>query len=72
MSEQELATVPMETMETRTRSKLDDRLPTPERQAELRVTYRANLNRIIGNEAIDPMSSSIPHRTYLCQVRRAD
>jgi anaerobic selenocysteine-containing dehydrogenase len=32
----------------------------------------ANLNIIIGNEAIDPISGSVPHRAYLCQVRRAD
>jgi anaerobic selenocysteine-containing dehydrogenase len=32
----------------------------------------ANLNLIIGNEAIDPISGSVPHRAYLCQVRRAD
>jgi anaerobic selenocysteine-containing dehydrogenase len=32
----------------------------------------ANLNLIIGNEAIDPVSGSVPHRAYLCQVRRAE
>jgi anaerobic selenocysteine-containing dehydrogenase len=32
----------------------------------------ANLNLIIGNEAIDPVSGSVPHRAYLCQVSRAD
>ncbi len=32
----------------------------------------ANLNLIIGNEAIDPISGSVPHRAYLCQVRRED
>lgn len=32
----------------------------------------ANLNLIIGNAAIDPVSGSVPHRAYLCQVRRAD
>lgn len=32
----------------------------------------ANLNLIIGNKAIDPVSGSVPHRAYLCQVRRAD
>ena len=31
----------------------------------------ANYNLIIGNEAIDPVSGSVPHRAYLCQVRRA-
>jgi anaerobic selenocysteine-containing dehydrogenase len=32
----------------------------------------ANYNLIIGNEAIDPVSGSVPHRAYLCQIRRAD
>lgn len=32
----------------------------------------ANLNLIISNEAVDPMSGSVPHRAYLCQIRRAD
>jgi anaerobic selenocysteine-containing dehydrogenase len=32
----------------------------------------ANFNRLIGNDAIDPISGSVPHRAYLCQVRRAD
>jgi anaerobic selenocysteine-containing dehydrogenase len=32
----------------------------------------ANLNLIIGNEVIDPVSGSVPHRAYLCQIRRAD
>ena len=32
----------------------------------------ANFNLIIGNEAIDPISGSVPHRAYLCQIRRAD
>ena len=32
----------------------------------------ANLNLIIGNEAIDPVSGSVPHRAYVCQIRRAD
>ncbi len=31
----------------------------------------ANFNIIIGNEAIDPISGSVPHRAYLCQIRRA-
>ena len=31
----------------------------------------ANFNLIIGNEAIDPISGSVPHRAYLCQIRRA-
>lgn len=29
----------------------------------------ANLNAIIANDAIDPISGSVPHRAYLCQVR---
>jgi hypothetical protein len=32
----------------------------------------ANFNLIIGNEAIDPISGSVPHRAYLCQIHRAD
>ncbi len=32
----------------------------------------ANLNLIISNEAIDPVSGSVPHRAYLCQIHRAD
>jgi anaerobic selenocysteine-containing dehydrogenase len=32
----------------------------------------ANFNLIIGNESIDPISGSVPHRAYLCQVRRVD
>jgi anaerobic selenocysteine-containing dehydrogenase len=32
----------------------------------------ANFNLIIGNRAIDPISGSVPHRAYLCQIRRAD
>ncbi len=32
----------------------------------------ANLNLIIGNRAIDPMSGSVPHRAYLCQIRRVE
>ena len=32
----------------------------------------ANLNLIIGNSAIDPISGSVPHRAYLCEIRRAD
>ena len=30
----------------------------------------ANLNLIIGNAAIDPIGGSVPHRAYLCQIRR--
>jgi len=32
----------------------------------------ANFNLIIGNAAIDPVSGSVPHRAYLCQIQRAD
>lgn len=32
----------------------------------------ANFNLIIGNQAIDPVSGSVPHRAYLCQIRRLD
>jgi anaerobic selenocysteine-containing dehydrogenase len=32
----------------------------------------ANFNLIIGNEAIDPVSGSVPHRAYLCEVRRVE
>ncbi|HMB33697.1 MAG TPA: molybdopterin-dependent oxidoreductase [Methylomirabilota bacterium] len=32
----------------------------------------ANLNLIVGNAAIDPVSGSVPHRAYLCEIRRAD
>jgi anaerobic selenocysteine-containing dehydrogenase len=32
----------------------------------------ANLNLIIGNDAIDPISGSVPHRAYLCEVRSAN
>jgi anaerobic selenocysteine-containing dehydrogenase len=32
----------------------------------------ANYNLIIGNEAIDPISGSVPHRAYLCEIRRTD
>jgi anaerobic selenocysteine-containing dehydrogenase len=31
-------------------------------------TEGANLNLIIGNQAIDPISGSVPHRAYLCQI----
>jgi len=30
----------------------------------------ANLNLLISNAAIDPVSGSVPHRAYLCQIRR--
>ncbi len=32
----------------------------------------ANYNLLIGHEAVDPVSGSIPHRAYLCQVRRVE
>ena len=32
----------------------------------------ANFNLIIGNAAIDPISGSVPHRAYVCEIRRAD
>jgi anaerobic selenocysteine-containing dehydrogenase len=32
----------------------------------------ANLNLIIGNAAIDPIGGSVPHRSYLCQIRPVD
>lgn len=32
----------------------------------------ANFNLIIGNRAIDPISGSVPHRAYMCQIRRAE
>jgi anaerobic selenocysteine-containing dehydrogenase len=32
----------------------------------------ANFNLIIGNQAIDPISGSVPHRAYLCQIRLGD
>lgn len=32
----------------------------------------SNYNLLISNSAIDPTSGSVPHRAYLCQVRRAD
>ena len=30
----------------------------------------ANINLIVGNDAIDPISGSVPHRSYLCAVRK--
>jgi anaerobic selenocysteine-containing dehydrogenase len=32
----------------------------------------ANFNLLIGNTAIDPISGSVPHRAYVCQIRRSD
>ncbi len=31
----------------------------------------ANYNLIIGNAAVDPVSGSVPHRAYICQLRLA-
>src|SRR5215813_1596142 len=31
----------------------------------------ANFNLIIGNGAVDPISGSVPHRAYLCEIRRS-
>jgi anaerobic selenocysteine-containing dehydrogenase len=30
----------------------------------------ANFNLLIGRDAIDPVSGSVPHRAYLCEIRR--
>ena len=30
----------------------------------------ANVNGVIGNDATDPISGSVPHRSYLCEVSR--
>jgi anaerobic selenocysteine-containing dehydrogenase len=47
--------------------------------AELRATGfdpfsadGANFNLIIGNQAIDPISGSVPHRAYICQIQRVE
>lgn len=32
----------------------------------------ANLNLVIGNDAVDPISGSVPHRAYVAQVTRLD
>jgi anaerobic selenocysteine-containing dehydrogenase len=32
----------------------------------------ANFNLVIGRDAIDPISGSVPHRSYLCEVRGVD
>ena len=32
----------------------------------------ANFNLLIGNEAIDPVSGSVPHRAYICQIHPVD
>jgi anaerobic selenocysteine-containing dehydrogenase len=31
----------------------------------------SNFNIVIGSDAVDPISGSVPHRAYVCQVRRA-
>jgi anaerobic selenocysteine-containing dehydrogenase len=31
----------------------------------------ASLNLVIGNAAIDPVSGSVPHRAYVCEIHRA-
>ena len=30
----------------------------------------ANMNAVIGNREVDPISGSVPHRSYLCEVTR--
>ena len=30
----------------------------------------ANINDAIGNRATDPISGSVPHRSYLCEISR--
>ena len=32
----------------------------------------ANFNLLIGNDAIDPISGSVPHRAYVCEIRRSE
>jgi hypothetical protein len=32
----------------------------------------ANFNLVISNEAVDPVSGSVPHRAYLCQISRVE
>lgn len=32
----------------------------------------ANLNLVIGSDAVDPVSGSVPHRAYLCEIRRVE
>jgi anaerobic selenocysteine-containing dehydrogenase len=32
----------------------------------------ANFNALIGDAAADPISGSVPHRAYVCEIRRAD
>ncbi len=33
---------------------------------------RADRSLLIGNEAIDPVSGSVPRRAYICQIRLAE
>jgi hypothetical protein len=35
-------------------------------------TRAANLNLVLGNEAVDPISGSVPHRAYVCDLRPGD
>ena len=30
----------------------------------------ANVNAVIGNRDTDPISGSVPHRSYLCEITR--
>ena len=32
----------------------------------------ANYNLLIGNAAIDPISGSVPHRSYACEITKLD
>jgi hypothetical protein len=32
----------------------------------------SNYNLLIGNAAIDPTGGCVPHRSYVCEVKRAD
>lgn len=32
----------------------------------------SNFNLLITSEAVDPVSGSVPHRAYLCEIRRVD
>ncbi|MBI3514814.1 MAG: molybdopterin-dependent oxidoreductase [Proteobacteria bacterium] len=34
--------------------------------------HGANYNLVIGNQHSDPISGSVPHRSYLCEIRRLD
>lgn len=39
---------------------------------ECRSDTQIVFDLIIGYEAIDPVSGSVPHQPYMCQVRRVD